>query len=95
MLGAVLSAAYEKNIAETASHFTGSAKDALESSLAVAMAVAEKLGPAADDVTNAAMNAFMTGISQASLAAAAIIFLSAMIALFGLAKHAQKDDDTI
>ncbi len=95
VLGAVLSAAYEKNIAETASHFTGSAKDALESSLAVAMAVAEKLGPAADDVTNAAMDAFMTGISQASLAAAAIIFLSAMIALFGLPKHAQKDDDTI
>ena len=95
VLGAVLSAAYEKNIAEAASHFTGSVKDALESSLAVAMAVAEKLGPAADSVTNAAMDAFMTGVSHAALVAAAIIFVSAMIALFGLPKHSQKDDDTI
>lgn len=95
VLGAVLSAAYAKEIAEAASQFGGPVKEGIESSLAVAMTVAEKLGPAAESVTNAAMDAFMTGVSHASLVAAAIIFVSAMIALFGLPKHAHKDDDTI
>jgi len=95
VLGAVLSAAYEQSVADTASKFPGPLKDAIESSLAVAMGAAEKLGAAGKTVVDAAMNAFMTGISHAALVAAVIIFVSAGIALFGLPKHAAKDDDII
>ena len=95
VLGAVLSAAYEKNVAEAASQFGGSVQEAIESSLAVAMTVAEKLGSASQSVIDAAMDAFMTGVSHAAIVASIIIFISAGIALFGLPKHAHKDDDTI
>jgi EmrB/QacA subfamily drug resistance transporter len=95
VLGAVLSAAYENSIADTAAKFTGQVKEGIESSLAVALNIADKLGPAAKSVSDAAMNAFMTGISHAAIVAAVIIFASAIIALFGLPKHTQKDDDIV
>ncbi len=95
VLGAVLSAAYEKNIADVANQFVGPVKEGIESSLAVALSVAEKLGPAAQSVSDAAMDAFMVGISHASIVASVIIFISAGIAFFGLPKHTSKDDDTI
>lgn len=95
VLGAVLSAAYENEIRDTAAQFTGLIKDGLESSLAVALRVAEKLGPAADTVSNAAKDAFMTGLSHAALVAAAIIFVAAIIALVGLPKNHKDGDETL
>lgn len=95
VLGAVLSATYESKIAETASQFAGQVKEGLESSLAVALQVAEKLGPAAQSVSDAAMDAFMGGVSQAAIIAAGIIFASAVIAYVGLPKHTVQDDDII
>lgn len=94
VLGAVLSASYENKIAETASQFSGAARDGIESSLAVALSVAEKI-PGAEAVANAAKDAFMGGLGQASIVAAVIIFAAAIIAFVGLPKHAAKDDDTI
>lgn len=95
VLGAILSAAYENQIRDVASAFTGQIREGLESSLAVALSVAEKLGPAAQSVSDAAMDAFMTGVSQAAMIAAGIIFTSALVALFGLPKTHKADDDTI
>jgi EmrB/QacA subfamily drug resistance transporter len=95
VLGAVISAAYENNIRDTAQSFTGPVKDALESSLAVALRVAEQLGPVAGSVADAAKTAFMNGISHAALVAAAIIFTAAVIAFIGLPKEHQEGDDTI
>ncbi len=95
MLGAVLSSAYDKNIAETASKFTGGIKDALEGSLASALNAAQHLGPAADTVARAAKEAWMGGLSTASITAAIIIFISALIAFFALPKHSEKQSDTI
>lgn len=95
VLGAVLSAVYGQKILETAQQFTGQLREGLESSLAVALRVAENLGPQAGNVANAAMDAWMHGLSQASLIAAAIIFVSAIIAYVGLPKHQGKDNDTI
>lgn len=94
VLGAILSAVYEDKIRETASHFTGPVKEGIESSLAVALRVAEKLGPAAGDVSHAAMDAFMAGVAESAVIASIIIFASAFIAYIGLPKHAQKDDTT-
>lgn len=95
VLGAVLSAAYENEIRDTAAAFTGAVRDGLESSLAVAMQVAGRLGPAADSVTNAAKDAFMTGLSHAAIVAAVIIFVAAIIAFVGLPKVHKEGDDTI
>lgn len=95
VLGAVLSAAYENEIRETASNFIGPVKEGLESSLAVALQVAEKLGPAAAQVSDAAKDAFMNGLTHAALVAAGIIFSAAIISLIGLPKTHKEGDDTI
>lgn len=95
VLGAVLSAAYETQIRATAAQFTGAIRDGLESSLAVALRVAEKLGPAAEATSNAAKDAFMTGLSHAAIVAAVIIFVAAIIAFLGLPKIHKEGDDTI
>lgn len=95
VLGAVLSAVYVKNIAETASQFTGAVKEGLESSLAVALQVAHELGPMAESITNASKVAWMDGLSTASMVAAVIIFACSIIAFFGLPKHQDKDSDIV
>lgn len=95
VLGAILSATYESQIRETAGAFIGPIKEGLESSLAVALNVAKELGPAAQSVSDAAMNAFMSGISLAATVAAIIIFISAVIAYVGLPKNHKADDDII
>lgn len=95
ILGAIISAVYESKMAETTSHFPEQIQAGLESSLAVAINVAEHLGPAADTVVNAAKDAFMGGISQAAITAAAIIFAAAVTAFLGLPKHQSKSDDII
>ena len=95
VLGAVLSASYENEIRETAAKFVGPIKDGLESSLAVALQVADKLGPMADGVADAAKDAFMSGLTHAALVAAVIIFGAAIIAFVGLPKEHKVGDDTI
>ena len=94
VLGAILSATYEHKIHATAMAFPDTVREGLESSLAVAVQMSEKLGPVAERVTNAAKDAFMGGMSHAALIAAAIIFAASLIALFGLQKH-HNGDDTI
>lgn len=94
VLGAILTSGYEHSIADTANKFTGPVKEGIESSLAVALNVSEKLGPAASTVADAAKQAFMSGLSSAAMIAAVIIFVSAVIAFFGLPKH-EKQSDTI
>lgn len=95
VLGAILGATYEDKIRETASQFAAPIRDGLESSLAVALRVSEKLGPAQERIAHAAMDAFMAGMAQAAIVASIIIFISAAIAFIGLPKHTAKDSDTI
>lgn len=95
VLGAILSSVYEKNIAETANAFTGTVKESLEGSLAVALRIAESLGPVANGVADAAKTAWMDGLSSAAIVAAIIIFACAILAFVGLPKHQDKDSDTL
>lgn len=95
VLGAILSATYENKIADTAKQFTGQIRDGLESSLAVALGVADKLGPMGADIANAAKDAFMGGISDAALVASVLIFSAAVISFIGLPSHVKKDDDIL
>ncbi len=95
VLGAILSAVYSDKIREAASAFSGAVKEGLESSLAVAISVAEKLGPAADTTVHAAKDAFMGGISTAAMIAGVLILVAAIIAFVGLPKHVSKDSDII
>ncbi len=94
ILGAILGATYEKQISETANHFSGAVKDGIESSLAVALEVSKQLGTTGEGIANAAKDAFVSGMTHAAVVAAIIIFISGLIALFGLPKHTSKDDDT-
>ena len=94
VLGAILSSTYEDEIAETAAKFPEQVADGLQSSLAVAIRVAEQLGPMADTVVRAAEDAFVDGLTQSALVAAVIIFGAAVVAFIGLPKH-KKDSNTI
>ncbi len=95
VLGAILGAVYQSSIAETAKQFTGQVREGLESSLAVAVQIAQSLGDAADSITKAAYEAFMNGITNAASIAAIVIALAAVLAFVGLPRHTSKDDDTI
>lgn len=95
VLGAILSATYENSIHETAAQFGGAIKEGLESSLAVALQVAEKLGPLGGEVAHKATEAFMSGLTHSAIVASVIIFAAALISLFGLPKHTQKENDVI
>jgi EmrB/QacA subfamily drug resistance transporter len=95
VLGAIISASYEHAIRDTAAKFAGPIREGLESSLAVALQYAQKLGPAAQQVSDAAKDAFMTGLTHAALVAAVIISAAAVIAFFGLPKEHKIGDDTI
>lgn len=95
VLGAILSATYERQIREVASSFAEPIRVGLESSLAVALNVANSLGSAAQGVSDAAMDAFMSGVTQAALVAAIVIFTSALVAFFGLPKHHSAEGDGI
>jgi len=95
ILGAILSSTYSNKIHDVAMQFGGAISEGLKSSLAVALQVADKLGPSAQSVANAAKDAFMGGITHAALIGSAIIFVAAIIALFGLPKHSKKNDDVI
>lgn len=87
VLGAILGSVYESKIADTAANFSGPIKEGLESSLAVALQVTDKLGPAASGVADAAKEAWMSGLATAALVAAGIILACALLAFFGLPKH--------
>ena len=95
ILGAILSATYENKMAETVSHFPEQIRQGLESSLAVALRVADTLGPMADDVVHSAKEAFLGGMTHSAMIAATIIFTAAAIAFVGLPRHHKKNDDTI
>lgn len=95
ILGAILSATYTEEISDVANKFTGPVKEGLESSLAVALQVAEHLGPATEPVVKAAESAFVDGMAHAATIAAGIIFAASLVALAGLPRHASKDNDTL
>ena len=94
VLGAILSSTYESKITTVASQFPHPIQQALESSLAVALQVTDKLGPVAASVAQAAKEAFMAGIAHSAQIASGIIFAAALIAFIGLPRH-KKNDDTI
>jgi len=94
VLGAILGSVYESEIQETAAAFAGPVKEGLESSLAVALQVADKLGPMAETVTEAAKTAWMDGLASAALVGAGIIFVCSLLAFFGLPKH-RKDSNVL
>ena len=93
VLGATLSATYTTEIAATASAFTGKTQGLIESSLAVALAVADHLGPAGNGVIEAAKTAWMDGLTAACTLGAVILTISTFVAFFGLPKHIKGDKD--
>lgn len=95
VLGAILSAAYAANVRDAASILPAAAQDAVEGSLAAAIAVADKLGAAAGPLLDAAKEAWMSALGTASLTAAGIIFVASVIAFIALPKHSDKASDIL
>jgi EmrB/QacA subfamily drug resistance transporter len=94
VFGAILSAIYMSNIAEIAGRFSGSVKTGLETSLATALNTAASLGPDAGTVAKAAQVAWMHAFSVASLVAAGIVFVAAVIAFVAMPRQKQTENDT-
>ena len=95
VLGAILSATYENKMLEVARNFPEQVREGLQSSLAVALRVAEHLGSMTTEIVHSAKEAFMSGMLDSAMAAACIIFAAAVVAFVGLPKHQKKDDDTV
>lgn len=93
VLGSVLSSAYSRNIADALSGLPAQVQDTAASSLAGALAIAEQAGPVSAQLTAAAKTAWMSGLSQATLIAAAIVGLAAIIAGAWLPHHHKDGED--
>ncbi len=91
VLGAVLSSGYTDKISSAVSLLPRPAQEIAENSLAGALSVAEGLGSAGSGLADAAKAAWMSGLSQAMLIAAAIVAVSAVIAGIWL-PHSHKED---
>ena len=93
ILGSVLSSSYDNEIKKFTDSLTTlphQAVDAIQSSLAVALQVAKKIGPAGESLVKAAKEAFIHGLTSAALAAALIMFVACLMAYFGLKKQTEK-----
>lgn len=95
VLGATLSSAYTRNVAEVAKTLPPQLKEALEGSLATALHVSQFLGPKAKEFADYAKAAWMDALATAALVSAAIIFVAAIIAFVALPKHTDQQSDTI
>lgn len=96
VLGAVLSSGYSNKIADTLVTLPSQAQEIAGNSLAGALAVAEGIGPAGEALSLAAKTAWMGGMSNAMLIAAAIVATAAVISGIWLPhKHKDGEDDEI
>lgn len=75
--GSILAAAYRASLAPTLDAFPAQIRDAANESLANAMAVAERSGPAATGLTDAAQTAFMEASHDALVALGAVLLAGA------------------
>jgi MFS-type transporter involved in bile tolerance (Atg22 family) len=93
VLGAVLSSAYSDKIQQIATQLPEQAREVVSGSLAGAMAVAEQAGPQGQQLVTFAKEAWMSGLSQAMIIAAAIVAVAAVVALVWLPKHTAGNTD--
>jgi EmrB/QacA subfamily drug resistance transporter len=94
VLGSVLGTAYSNKIAESVTQLPGQMQDIAENSLAGALVIAEKLGPAGTSLADAAKVAWMNGLSEAMLIAAGIVAVAAIITAIWLPhEHKEGQDD--
>ncbi len=85
VLGSVLASGYSSKIAPIAANLPTAAKDAVEQSLAGAIAVSQQIGgPAGDALALAAKQAWITGYHHSLYIGAALIAIAAVVAFIGL-----------
>lgn len=94
VLGSVLGTAYSGSIVSSLSQLPVDVQHIAENSLAGALAVAEKLGPAGAPLVDAAKTAWMGGLSDAMLIAAGIVAAAAIVSAIWLPhEHHEGEDD--
>lgn len=96
VLGSVLGTAYSNKIAESVTQLPTEAKDIAENSLAGALVIAEKLGPIGASLADSAKEAWMNGLSEATLIAAGIVAVAAIVSAIWLPhEHKEGQDDEL
>lgn len=84
VLGSMLASVYEEKIADVAGTLPQQLRDVVNDSLAGAILVADRLGPAGDQLAYVAKEAWMNGLSTAMLVAAGIVFTAAVMVFIWL-----------
>jgi EmrB/QacA subfamily drug resistance transporter len=82
VLGSVVSSVYASSLGSAVDALPDGPREVVESGLAGALAVAQEMGEAGRSVANAAMSAFVDGISVAALGGAGVVIVAAVIAWF-------------
>ena len=93
ILGAMISSLYSQHIKSVADQFSGAASEAVSTSLASALAVADRAGIPAAELEHSARVAWMDGLNAAALVAAGIITACLVVALIFLPKRVVGDEE--
>ncbi len=94
VVGSVLSSVYTAHLTDAAAgRLPAPALDAATSSVGAAIAVAQRIGPAAEPLVSAARQAFVDGMVIGSRITAVVAVLGALVALKWLPAHAADDED--
>ncbi len=78
ILGSLFSSGYRAAIGDAASSLPAEAGHAVEESAGAGLAVASQLGPVGEELTDAVQSAFAVGLSDATVAGAAIAVAAAL-----------------
>jgi EmrB/QacA subfamily drug resistance transporter len=93
VLGSVVASLYRDDLGDRLAALPESARETAEQSIEGAHAVAARLGPAGEGLIDPANAAFMHGMHTASLAAAVVAFLAAMMVLRWMPGGGRAGDD--
>jgi EmrB/QacA subfamily drug resistance transporter len=95
ILGSVLASVYTDKIASAAAQLPAQTQMIAEHSLAGALGIAKQLGPNGSAFATAAKHAWMQGFTQATIIAACIVAVAAVVAAIWLPHHQPHRDDEI
>lgn len=92
ILGSMISSGYSSHIKNTVDAVGGVAGEAIGTSAAIALGVAEKMGESGLALAENVKSAWMNGFSEASLVAGIVLLVAALVAGLLLPEHSSIDD---
>jgi hypothetical protein len=96
VIGSIMSSVYTAHLTDAAAgRLPDQALDTATSSVGAALAVAQRIGPAAEPLVNAARQAFVDGMVIGSRVTAVVAVLGALVALKWLPARAQDEAEVV